>query len=1546
MKVYQFLLITSLIITASLSFSQNDKKSRKVERVTETINSISNSHIRIFSSDPSGRFSIVTSENKNILFYDFKRDELFTGHLNLRIDDSIYSNEPKIAAQTGTNKMTGTTQKTNTYFEYNYEIPSKKISLQQRVTLVKYGSYYGVLIKFTIKNNDGVKHNAGLLHEFDPQINNNDGAVFYTNFGPVASESLFTKNNLPVYWQASESARIDSGMIGQGYLKGLIPFTDDEGSEFKTTLTPPDFFYIADWEKCSTILWDINPKNDEKYYDSGLLLKWDTTAINPNSSLTYSTYIGLGQVIYNNYLLTSISVPEIKFTEKKYQPNPFEFEVMVQNQSDNKISNIQSKITLPSLLSLDSGITPGRLTPPNLEPYEIGFVKYKLKTGYTLDSQSLPVPVEISSSGNNTFKINGTVNIPPAIGVDFFKPVFDLIQKNCSIYGSIQEKQLYDQGLDSILIDSTQNISVFVDKYNRGIRETEFIADLIDINKYGYAKIRAIDVAGNTNTKEFEIIPKFAGFDTLLNFRPGKEVHIPFKLKNFTEALKDTGLRIGVKFNKQFMTPAMPPYSIENSQSMYLNPTDLIKTDSTVQINLSGDCNFSNGAIIYFNFKVANQPPDSSFLNIETFKLTNEKFCLARTSAILTRFYPDSLAPRITIKPKGSKLSCSLSDDGADETGIYSVSLFYSNNAVLSYDRFEPGKKNMEVFISAKDSLLPLNGILRVIDGCGNLTDKYFQTSPMFATIDSIRAKNNDIIYVVPSLQSQYSDTTIRNFEFSLHYDTSSLKLSPPFFDTQNTSSKLFTILLDTSKKGYVKITGDGNTALKMGNIIRLKFQVIPGEDKRSSLDFDYMTLNNGEKIVFCTNSFFFRINSDKIPPQIKFEQRRNRLYINITEKRENDIGISNVEFKNIINFPVEILPTNSFGNILRYFEVVMLDSTKTASITVTATDFLGNKVDSSFIITPMRIELPPITRGREFDTLSIPIRIYDYKSNSVNRIKFNVEYDDLILTAANPYYSSKGTLTEKENISVNKKGNSLSFDIPFGSVLGNETDILVKVNFMVLSGLPAFSNIRISNVSVNNDSLCMNSVDGQFKRYFHDTLPPVITAWQTGCGWKSYISDTRKNDSKLVEIGLDSNINFKDTLSFSPSFHRLDSTTTVFIYPKSSKLNSSAILYAKDYENNITRVKIEIKPLSLKLPEIISLYPDSSGKIPVYLDGFTDQKITNMNIGISYDPALIRIDSIGRDGSICRNSKFTATRERQDLISFNILPAYDNSTNKLLTLYVTALKGSGKISPLKFETYSFNHDTLCLNTSNGLIERIGVDSVYISIDSSLTGRFGSDISIPVNIKSVNMTADLTGFLIQIKYNSSLLNPSAVITNGAAAQNCSVNIINKENPGSITIEAKGKLDLTKYNILCRLKTRVLVGNTDRTSLDINSFRFYSDSLNIPEKIYINIHGGFFMLDSLSEWQKGLIYKGNVLLQNSPNPFNLSTRISYNIQEKSFVHLKIYDILGRLIAEPIKEIREAGTHDFNYNAFNMPSGVYFYKLETDYFTQIKKMLLLK
>jgi hypothetical protein len=86
--------------------------------------------------------------------------------------------------------------------------------------------------------------------------------------------------------------------------------------------------------------------------------------------------------------------------------------------------------------------------------------------------------------------------------------------------------------------------------------------------------------------------------------------------------------------------------------------------------------------------------------------------------------------------------------------------------------------------------------------------------------------------------------------------------------------------------------------------------------------------------------------------------------------------------------------------------------------------------------------------------------------------------------------------------------------------------------------------------------------------------------------------------------------------------------------------------------------------------------------------------------------------------------------------------------------------------------------------------------------------------------------------------------------------------------------------------------------------------------------------------------------GYFLNQNYPNPFNPSTEISFSLAKSSFVIFEVYNSLGQKVATLINNEMNSGSHKIKFNASNLSSGIYYYKIEAGEFREVKKMILIR
>jgi hypothetical protein len=276
---------------------------------------------------------------------------------------------------------------------------------------------------------------------------------------------------------------------------------------------------------------------------------------------------------------------------------------------------------------------------------------------------------------------------------------------------------------------------------------------------------------------------------------------------------------------------------------------------------------------------------------------------------------------------------------------------------------------------------------------------------------------------------------------------------------------------------------------------------------------------------------------------------------------------------------------------------------------------------------------------------------------------------------------------------------------------------------------------------------------------------------------------------------------------------------------------------------------------------------------------------------------------------------------------------------------YLTMTGGSFTYTGTKGGMF-YNTNSTAHYYLNGVIISNSCDTLVRCIKGSWGGSSASSGGIS------RLTADgqtMSG-LIHVDVNS---------TNYDTLKNSSkfTGAINNSNTGklvSLTMDASSTWIVTKNSYLSIISNSAGISGTACTNITGNGNNVYYNSSNsansyLGGKIYSLVNGGSLLPTGTSAVEeKNSLSTDYKLEQNYPNPFNPSTLISYQLPAGSFVTLKVYDLLGNEIATLVNEFQQAGIHHskFSINKSELSSGVYFYRLQTGNFVQVKRMIFLK
>ncbi len=170
---------------------------------------------------------------------------------------------------------------------------------------------------------------------------------------------------------------------------------------------------------------------------------------------------------------------------------------------------------------------------------------------------------------------------------------------------------------------------------------------------------------------------------------------------------------------------------------------------------------------------------------------------------------------------------------------------------------------------------------------------------------------------------------------------------------------------------------------------------------------------------------------------------------------------------------------------------------------------------------------------------------------------------------------------------------------------------------------------------------------------------------------------------------------------------------------------------------------------------------------------------------------------------------------------------------------------------------------------------------------------------------------------------------------------------------------------TNWSLIATLKGGAIVGQgmvtaPPTTSYFVpNSNQWVSKNYLLPIGTHLVVfltrsqYGNNLYIDNVAVAQSNNVKKLNDIIpeeysisQNYPNPFNSKTKINFSIPKKGFTKISVYDLLGKLVSILISENLNEGKYSVDFDAGNLASGIYFYRIESNSFNHVNKMILIK
>lgn len=243
-------------------------------------------------------------------------------------------------------------------------------------------------IKYEVTNNGTTAHDVGARIMLDTMLAGNDDAPFRVpGTGAVTTETEYTGENIPEYWQAFDNLE-DPKVVSQG-------------SFLRDKLNPPDKVQFTNWRNVYEQPWNYTVNTGNSNGDSAVSAIWNETSLSPGQTKTYKTYYGLSELTQDLKPPLALSIygdNTVKMNRTKY--TDFTFMSYIENVGDGAADNVYLNITLPDGIELvDNGSNEYVRRFENLAVDDVKQESWALRVHNTFAEGVYPITIACGADG-------------------------------------------------------------------------------------------------------------------------------------------------------------------------------------------------------------------------------------------------------------------------------------------------------------------------------------------------------------------------------------------------------------------------------------------------------------------------------------------------------------------------------------------------------------------------------------------------------------------------------------------------------------------------------------------------------------------------------------------------------------------------------------------------------------------------------------------------------------------------------------------------------------------------------------------------------------------------------------------------------------------------------------------------------------------------------------------------------------------------------------------------------------------------------------------